>query len=95
MPQIFVTADGLADDGAPAIMFRERVSVDDFESEHFAAQFIERLRWAVGDADEVGRRSRFEAERRRARRRRMDMAERELLKERRETSATAPATPVG
>ena len=53
MPQIIVTADktGAGDDRA--IMFTERVSVSDFESDHFQAQLVERLGWAVGDADAV------------------------------------------
>ena len=51
MPQIIVIADTPAEDGDPPIMFRERVSVSDFESQHFATQLVERLGWAVGDAD--------------------------------------------
>jgi hypothetical protein len=50
MPHIIVTADQ-----EEAVMLRERVSVADFESEHFAAQLVERLGWAVGDADEAER----------------------------------------
>lgn len=34
-------------------MMRERVSVADLESDHFATQLVERLGWAVGDAHEV------------------------------------------
>ena len=34
-------------------MFTERVSVSDFERDHFPAQLVERLGWAVGDADAV------------------------------------------
>ena len=34
-------------------MLRERVNVADFESDHFAAQLVERLGWAVSDADQV------------------------------------------
>ncbi len=34
-------------------MLRERVNVADFESDHFAAQLVERLGWAVSDAHEV------------------------------------------
>jgi hypothetical protein len=67
MPQIIVTADGPTEDGRPPIMFRERVSVSDFESQHFTAQLAERLGWAVGDADEFERRSARNAERRRIR----------------------------
>jgi hypothetical protein len=53
MPQIIVTADNLTDGREPPVMFRERVNVRDFESDHFAAQLVERLGWAVGDADAV------------------------------------------
>lgn len=38
-------------------MLRERVSVSDLESDHFAAKLVERLGWAVGDADAVERAS--------------------------------------
>ena len=53
MPQIIVTADktGVGEDHA--IMFTERVSVSDFESDHFQTQLVERIGWAVGDADAV------------------------------------------
>jgi hypothetical protein len=34
-------------------MLRERVNVADFESDHFAAQLVERLGWAVSDADDA------------------------------------------
>jgi len=78
MPQIIVTADEPATDGTPPVMFRERVSVTDFESQHFGRQLVERLGWAVGDADEVNRRSVRAAERRRARQRVIDAAQREL-----------------
>ncbi len=55
MPQIIVTADQAGDTQEPPVMFRERVSRADFESDHFAAQLVERLGWAVGDADDVDR----------------------------------------
>jgi hypothetical protein len=51
VPQILVTADNPRTDGERAVMFTERVSVSDFESGHFQAQLVERLGWAVGDAD--------------------------------------------
>jgi hypothetical protein len=82
MPQIIVTADEL-DEAAPPIMLRERVSVSDFESEHFAAQLVERLGWAVGDADEVNMRSRLKADQRRARQRVIDAAQREMARNQR------------
>lgn len=78
MPQIIVIADGPADGGETPVMFRERVSVSDFESRHFANQLVERIGWAVGDADELNHRSARQAERRRARRRMVDAAQREL-----------------
>ncbi len=36
-------------------MLNERVSAADFESEHFAARLVQRLGWAVTDADEAER----------------------------------------
>jgi hypothetical protein len=53
VPQIIVTADRSTDRGEGAVMLRERVNVADFESDHFASQLVERLGWAVGDADEA------------------------------------------
>ena len=53
MPQIIVAADPGTAFGEGDVTFRERVNVTDFESEHFAAQLIERLGWAVEDADQV------------------------------------------
>jgi hypothetical protein len=53
MPQIIVTADRADDRGEAAVMLRERVNVTDFESDHFAAQLVERVGWAVSDAAEV------------------------------------------
>ena len=53
MPQIIVTAENPRADGEHAVMFIERVSSSDFESNHFQAQLVERLGWAVGDADAV------------------------------------------
>jgi hypothetical protein len=55
MPQIIVTADRGAAFREGAVTFRERVNVADFESEHFMTQLVERLGWAVEDADEVER----------------------------------------
>jgi hypothetical protein len=40
----------MADGESARPMFTERVSVTDFESNHFRAQFLERLGWAVSDA---------------------------------------------
>jgi len=53
MPQIIVTADQPGGRGDAPVMLRERVNIQDFESGHFAAQLVERIGWAVGDADQV------------------------------------------
>jgi hypothetical protein len=55
MPQIIVTADKATDRADTSVMLQERVNLSDFESDHFAAQLVERLGWAVSDADEVER----------------------------------------
>jgi hypothetical protein len=62
MAQIIVTADRQTESGDSPIVFRERVSVADLESEHFAAQLVERLGWAVGDAHAVEREPDYEPE---------------------------------
>jgi hypothetical protein len=53
MPRIIVTADPPSEGSDRPIMFAERVNVSDFESHHFQTQLVERLGWAVGDADAV------------------------------------------
>ena len=53
MPQIIVTADASNPDGGQAVLLTERVSVQDFESDHFQSQLVERIGWAVGDAHEL------------------------------------------
>jgi hypothetical protein len=55
MPQIIVTADRATKHDDTPVMLRERVNVTDFESDHFASQLVERLGWAVSDADDVER----------------------------------------
>lgn len=92
MPQIIVTADNLDEGGEPPIMFRERVSPSDFESEHFAAQLVERLGWAVGDADELNRGSRLKADQRRARQRVIDAAQREMTRNQRARRSASVVT---
>ena|ERR1700756_1937929 len=78
MPQIIVTADRLDDDDELPVMYRERVNVSDFESSYFAGQLMERIGWAVGDADALNLGSARRAERRRAQRRLVDATQREL-----------------
>jgi hypothetical protein len=78
MPQIIVTGDKLAGEGEPPVLLQERVSESDFESAHFATQLVERLGWAVGDAEDANRWSRTKADQRRARQRVIDAAQREM-----------------
>jgi hypothetical protein len=75
MPQIIVIADVPSTEGETPVMFQERVNVTDFESDHFSAQLVERLGWAVGDADEHDRHARRLERRRGSRRREADMAQ--------------------
>jgi hypothetical protein len=49
VPRIIVMADSATD----RVMLSERVGVADLDSEHFRAQLLERLSWAVGDAHTV------------------------------------------
>ena len=55
MPQIIVTTDRGREHEQSAVMLRERVSASDLESGHFQAQLVERIGWAVGDAQQVER----------------------------------------
>jgi hypothetical protein len=52
MPQILVVADGEADI-AGRVVYRERISASDLESAHFSGQLVERVGWAVRDANVV------------------------------------------
>jgi hypothetical protein len=62
MPQIIVTADRTGDRDEAPVLLRERVNVADFESDHFAAQLVQRLGWAVSDAVEAERHADAERE---------------------------------
>ena len=61
MPQLIVTASRSTgrDDGA--VTMREWVNSADFESQHFVAQLIERLEWAVDDANDAREAPRVDA----------------------------------
>jgi hypothetical protein len=52
MTEIIVVADTDAREDAN-VVWRERVSPGELGSEHFAAQLVERLGWALSDADEI------------------------------------------
>lgn len=53
MPQILVVTDSPAEQSA--VVYRERISTADLESAHFSGQLVERVAWAVGDADRFER----------------------------------------
>jgi hypothetical protein len=55
MPQIIVTAEAPTDAGDGPAMLRERVSVSDLESGHFTRHLVERLQWALEDAQALER----------------------------------------
>ena len=48
MPQILVVTDSKDEEGA--VVYRERISRADLDSEHFSGQLVERIGWALGDA---------------------------------------------
>jgi hypothetical protein len=52
VPRILVTADE-PDGREKAVVLQERVVPSDLESEHFSAQLVERVGWALVDADEI------------------------------------------
>lgn len=56
MPRIVVTADG-SDGRETAIVLQERVVPSDLDSDHFSAQLVERVGWALLDADEIEHRT--------------------------------------
>ncbi|HEX8752613.1 MAG TPA: hypothetical protein VF731_04275 [Solirubrobacterales bacterium] len=55
MPQIIVVTDSASSTGE--VMYRERVATSDLSSEHFSGQLVERVRWAVQDADQAEHRA--------------------------------------
>lgn len=50
MPQILVVTD-IREETGNTVVYRERISPSDLESDHFSGQLVERVGWAVGDAD--------------------------------------------
>lgn len=55
MPQILVLTD--APDRSGEVVYRELVPSSSLESEHFAGQLLERVGWAVSDADRLEHRA--------------------------------------
>jgi hypothetical protein len=54
MPQILIATDSQEGTDS-AVVYRERISLSDFESDHFSGQLVERVGWAVLDADALER----------------------------------------
>lgn len=52
MPQIVVTTDDAAAESGQ-VFLKERIAPSDLESDHFSAQLVERVGWAVVDADDL------------------------------------------
>ena len=59
MPQIVVSASGPERRGRE--VFRERVTPTDLESKLFTAHLVERIEWALSDADSIECRERQQA----------------------------------
>jgi hypothetical protein len=58
MAQILIVADSPGDE-ASTIVYRERIATTDLESNHFSDQLVERVGWAVRDADRFEQESRL------------------------------------
>ena len=56
MPRILVTTDG-PDGRETAVLLQERVVPSDLDSDHFSARLIQRVGWALVDADEIEHRT--------------------------------------
>ncbi len=52
MPQILVVTD-VPDATGSTVVYRERIATTDLESDHYSGQLVERVGWAVRDADEI------------------------------------------
>jgi hypothetical protein len=52
MPQILVVTD-THEEIASTVVYRERIALADLESDHFSGQLVERVGWAVLDADQL------------------------------------------
>lgn len=54
MPQILVVTDTPQEAGS-TVVYRERIATSDLESDHFNGQLVERVGWAVLDANALER----------------------------------------
>jgi hypothetical protein len=51
MPQILVVTD--SPQAADTVVYRERIATADLESDHYSGQLVERVGWAVLDANDL------------------------------------------
>jgi hypothetical protein len=56
MPQIVVITD-TPNEASRTVVYRERIALSDLESDHFSGHLVERVGWAVLDADELEHRA--------------------------------------
>jgi hypothetical protein len=54
MPQILVVTDA-TDKDTGNVLLSERLAPALLESDHYAAQLVERVRWALADAERIDR----------------------------------------
>jgi hypothetical protein len=57
MPRIRITTDPMATSDVE-VMLDERIVASDISSDHFASALIERIGWALADADDAERHKR-------------------------------------
>lgn len=58
MAQILIVADPPGE-AASTVVYRERIAGADLESSHFSGQLVERVGWAVRDADQLEQHNRL------------------------------------
>ena len=56
MPQIVVVTSS-PDPAGETVVFRERIALSDLESDHYSGHLVERVGWAVLDADQLEHRA--------------------------------------
>jgi len=56
MPRMLVMTEP-AEQAHAEVMLSEHVATGDIASDHFAAQLVERIAWALADAEQLERRS--------------------------------------
>ena len=57
MPSILIVPDTGSDDATERFKLRERINVEDLSDGHICAQLLERIAWAVEDAEREEARS--------------------------------------